>query len=148
MKKLIASIAALSAVVLAVLAADPRGRVDTRLMAGQRNYSQDEFDRNTKPFVITPGVLYFNVTNQAHGIICGRSNATVAVHIVLPNPTNNVGRKFVLIPLGACTITASNAVVGTIRDAATDALATTFSVASNRVGVVYSTGTNYIGVLQ
>lgn len=121
---------------------------EQRKLAGITEYVQDVFYRDHIPTFITPGVLYYPVTNAYEGTIFAFTNLNTSVHIALPNPTNNIGRKFTLNPLGACTLVLSNIVSGTITSGETMAVATTYSVASNRTAVAYSTGTNYIAFLR
>lgn len=124
--------------------AQPSGRVDTRKLVGVKNYVQDEFTRDSQ-IVWVRNSLYYNVTNQAEGLIMVRTNATVLVHIGLPNPTNNLNRTFRITTMGASTATLSNsAAVGTFTDAFTMTNASVYFIASNKTAVAYSTGSNYL----
>ncbi len=143
MKKLLIAIGFAAGIVLVALAADPRGRVDTRMLAGVQNFVQDEMDRTRKP-VIVAGLLYYSAVNPTDGVIFCRSNSTVLVHVGLPNPTNNYGRRYEVSTLGACTAVLSNStVVGDFTDMFTLTNASVYAVASNKTAVAYSTGTNW-----
>lgn len=149
MKNLLSILIAVLVLCGAVSRADAaQGRVDTRVLRGVTVDLQDVYTRSHVPTFLTPGVLYFSITNVGEGTLIPFTNLTTAVHIALPNPTNNVGRKFTVAPMGACTVTLSNIVSGTFTAGETRAVATTYTVASNRTAVVYSTGTNYIAFTQ
>jgi len=125
------------------MAADASGRVDTRVLAGVKNNVQDEFTRRTTPVWVLNS-LYYNATNKSDGLIFVRTNATVLVHIGLPNPTNNVGRIFSITTCGASTATISNGVAsGDFTDLLTLTNASVYFVASNKTATAYSTGTNW-----
>lgn len=144
MKKLLIAIGLFAGLALAVLAADPRGRVDTRFLAGVKNFVQDEVDRNIKPVQVVNSLAY-TITNSTDGIIFVRTNATVLVHIGLPNPTNNYGRKIEVTTMGASTAILTNVnQVGTITSNNSMATLTGYLIGSNKTAIAYSTGTNWI----
>lgn len=147
-------IVSLSAVVIAAAivalpvfyseAADASGRVDTRVLEGQKNKTQDMFTRQTEPVFSVNSLLYI-VTNKSDGVIFLKTNATVLQVVGLPNPTNNIGRRFEITTLGAGTARLTNyTYAGTFFDMLTMSnSAVGFFMESNKTAVVYSTGTNY-----
>ena len=147
MKKILIAVALVVGVVLVVLAADPRGRVDQRVLAGVRNFVQDEFERGAKPVFLVNGLLSFNVTNANEGIIFVETNLTALVHIGLPNPTNNPGRKFEVHTMDACTVVLTNMThTGsfTSNNTGFGITHTGYWIQSNKTATAYSTGSNYI----
>jgi len=144
MKKLFITAGFAIGIILVAMAADPRGRADIRMLSGAKNFVQDEMDREKKP-VFVLNSLYYNAINTSDGVILVRSNATVIVHIGLPNPTNNVGRKYQITTMGASTAILSNSTaVGDFTEMTTMANSATYSIASNKTAIVYSTGTNWV----
>jgi hypothetical protein len=125
-------------------AADSRGRVDTRVLSGVKNYVQDEFQRNTTPVFVVNSLLYIS-TNLTDGIIFVKTNATVLVHIGLPNPTNNVGRKYEVTTMGASTAILTNWYTTSLFTSNnTMASQTAYFINSNKTALAYSTGTNWL----
>ena len=125
-------------------AADPRGRVDTRKLAGVQNFVQDEFDRRTKVIQVVNSLLYLS-TNDNEGIIFVRTNSTVLVHIGLPNPTNNVNRIYNVSTMGASTAVLTNWYqTGTFTSNNTMVTYSSYFVNSNKTAHAFSTGTNWI----
>jgi hypothetical protein len=145
MKKAIIAVTLVVGVVLAVMAADPRGRVDTRLLAGTKNFVQDEMDRENVPRFLTTGTTTYNITNQAWGVIVVVTNATSLTHIGLPNPTNNYGRRFFVTPNGAATLVLTNmSQTGSFTsNNAPSGVHASYFVQSNKTALAFSTGTNY-----
>ncbi len=123
-------------------------RVDTRTLSGQTLLTQGEFNRANVPVFLTPGVLSHTISNTYDGVIFGYTNLTATIYVFLPNPTNNVGRKFTFVPMGSCTMILTNtlnrAFDFTYAYGRTNS--TGFTIASNVTAEVWSTGTNYIGV--
>ena len=145
MKKMILGLA-MVAVAFGSLAQEYKDRApkasETRRIAGLANYAQDEFTRANTPRW-TAGRLYYD-TIATDGVIFANSNATVLVHIGLPNPTNNIGRKFTITTVDACTAILSNsACVGTFSLLTNYTMVSTFTIASNRTTTAWSTGTNW-----
>lgn len=142
MKTLIALLCLI--VAIPSMAADPRGRVDTRKLAGQVNFTQDEFDRLTRPVILTTGLLSYNITNANEGvIIVAATNITALVHIGLPNPTNNYGRRFEVVGSGPVSVVLTNTTfTGTFTSNLN--VMTSYLASSNRTIRAWSTGTNYI----
>jgi len=116
---------------------------ERRRVAGVSQYVEDVFKRDHVPVWVNGGPLFYNVTNSTDGLLFVVTNRTVIVHIVLPNPTNNIGRKFEIIPVGACTLILSNLQGCTFTGLPGQTVATTWAVESNNVALVWSTGTNY-----
>lgn len=144
MKKILMAVTLAVGVVLAVLAADPRGRVETRLLAGTKNFVQDEFERDTKVVWVLNSLAY-TITNLTDGVLFVRTNATVLVHIGLPNPTNNPNRRVLVTTMGASTAILTNVNhTGTITSNNSMATLTGYLIASNRTVMAYSTGTNWV----
>jgi hypothetical protein len=118
--------------------------IETRRVAGVQNYIQDEFTRRSTPVFVLNSLLYLS-TNATDGMIFVRSNATVLVHIGLPNPTNNTGRKYEVTTMGAATAVLTNwYVTGTFTSNNSMAEVTGYFIASNKTAVAYSTGTNWL----
>lgn len=117
---------------------------ESRRMAGMQTYVMDEVLRdNTPKFVVNS--LFYDATNYDDGVILIKTNATVLVHIGLPNPTNTLNRVFRISTMGASTAVLSNSTaVGTFTEMFTMAVSSTYSVASNKTATVYSTGTNWV----
>lgn len=134
--------------VIAIVAQTYKGRQPTpdeqRKISGATSFVQDELLRSTTPrFVLNS--LFYAATNYYDGIILVRTNATVLVHIGLPNPTNNASRKYQITTLGASTATLSNhTAVGDFTDMFTMTNASVYFIGSNKTAVAYSTGTNWI----
>lgn len=137
----------LTVIGLSAMAQEYRSRLPTaaeqRRVAGLKNFAQAEFERANRPYFID-GWLYQSLTNDYDGIVYVRSNATVLVHVVLPNPTNNLYRTFEITTMDACTARLSNVVTGTFTDALKLTNGNNYFVASNKTVVVRSTGTNWI----
>lgn len=131
-------------------AADANGRVDTRVLAGAKGNFQDEFTRLSVPIFPPAGTLAYYVTNKSDGIIFPFTNLTTTVYIYLPNPTNNPGRQFTIVPMGSCNVILTNtlnrAFDFTYAFGRTNS--TGYTIASNATATVWSTGTNYIGVTR
>jgi hypothetical protein len=144
MKRILRSALILLALAVTVTAADPRGRVDTRKLAGAVNYTQDEFDRQTKPVILTTGLFSYNITNDNEGLIfVAATNITGLVHIGLPNPTNNLNRRFHVIGTGPLSVVLTNTTfTGTFSSNLV--VHASYLVSSNRSILAFSTGTNYI----
>lgn len=144
MKKILIAVTLVVGVVLTVLAADPRGRVDTRLLAGTKNFVQDEFERDSKVVFVLNSLAY-TITNLTDGILFVRTNATVLVHIGLPNPTNNPNRKIEVTTMGASTAILTNVNhTGTITSNNSMATLSGYLIGSNKTAIAYSTGTNWV----
>ena len=131
-----------------IFAQEYKSRVQTpseeRYIAGTVTYVQDELLRNVKPRFVN-GLLFYAATNYYDGVVLCRSNATVLVHVGLPNPTNHPNRKYEVTTLDACTATLSNHhAVGTFTDMLTLTNSTVYFIASNKTAVAYSTGSNWI----
>jgi hypothetical protein len=117
---------------------------ESRRVAGLKNYAQDEFTRANTPVWVVNSLLYLS-TNSTDGVIFVKTNATVLVHIGLPNPTNNLGRKYSVTTMGASTAVLTNHyVTGTFTEINTMAVANSLTIASNKTAIAYSTGTNYV----
>jgi hypothetical protein len=117
---------------------------ESRRVAGLKNYAQDEFTRANTPVWVVNSLLYLS-TNSTDGVILVKTNATVLVHIGLPDPTNNVGRKYQVTTMGASTAVLTNHyVTGTFTEVNTMAEATSLTIASNKTAIAWSTGTNYV----
>ena len=126
----------------------PSARADVRKLDRVRYNLGDEMERNNRPITVLNSLYYYS-SNQTDGVIFVRTNATVLVHIALPNPTNNIARRYQIITMGASTAILSNgAVVGTFFDANSMTNGGWLFVASNKTAVVYSTGTNWTAVLR
>lgn len=118
--------------------------IETRRVAGVQNHIQDEFTRRSTPVFVLNSLLYLS-TNTTDGVIFVRSNATVLVHIGLPNPTNNTGRKYEVTTMGASTAILTNwYVTGTFTSNNGMATLSAYLIASNKTAVAYSTGTNWV----
>lgn len=126
-------------------AGDASGRVDTRVLSGQVNFTADEFTRLVRPVNVLNALAY-TVTNKSDGLILIRTNATVLVVIGLPNPTNNIGRRFEVHTMGASTAILTNTTyAGSFTDMFTMTNAASgYGFASNKTAIAYSTGTNYV----
>lgn len=112
--------------------------------AGLVHYAQDVITRDHTPVFVANSLLYLS-TNATDGIIFVKTNATVLVHIGLPNPTNNLGRKYEITTMGASTAVLTNwYVTGTFTEINTMAIASSLTIASNKTAIAYSTGTNYV----
>jgi hypothetical protein len=113
-------------------------------LKGVQNQVQAEFNRLSAPKIVLNSLLYLS-TNNYDGIILVKTNATVLVHIGLPNPTNNLGRKYEITTMGASTAVLTNHyVTGTFTEINTMAEANSLTIASNKTAIAYSTGTNYV----
>jgi hypothetical protein len=142
MKTLIA-LCALVASLVTVTAADPPrgGRVDNRVIAGVKNNVQDELYRLNLPvFVTTAYPDPFFITNTWEGQYFVNTNNTIG----LPNPTNNYPRKFTFMALGTNQFYVSNGLGGQLRIASSNLVAPLCLIASNRMAMAWSTGTNWI----
>ena len=148
MKKTLITLALVAMPAIGLLVAQEyKSRVTTpteeRKLAGTTSWVQDEYFR-TKSARWATG-LYYAATNYYDGIVLVRSNATVLVHIGLPNPTNNPYRVFEISTLDACTATLSNANgAGSFTDMFTLTNASVYFIASNKTATAYSTGSNCI----
>jgi hypothetical protein len=113
-------------------------------LKGVQNQLQAEFNRLSAPKIVLNSLLYLS-TNNYDGIILVKTNATVLVHIGLPNPTNNLGRKYEVTTMGASTAVLTNwYVTGSFTDMFTlTNTATSYFIESNKTATAYSTGTNW-----
>lgn len=113
-------------------------------LKGVQNYVQAEFTRDTTPVFVLNSLLYLS-TNQTDGIIFVRTNATVLVHVGLPNPTNNVGRKYEVTTQGASTAVLTNWYTSSLFTSNnTMGHHTSYFINSNKTALAYSTGTNWL----
>jgi hypothetical protein len=116
---------------------------ESRRVAGLKNYAQDEFSRANTPLVLNVGLLYLS-TNSTDGIIIVKTN-DVLVHIGLPNPTNNIGRKFQVQTMSTARVVLTNwYAVSTFTSNATMAEHTSYWINSNKTVMAFSSGTNWI----
>lgn len=142
MKKLLALCVA-AVVALLIIAADPPrgGRVDTRVLAGVTINVQDEFYRRGLPiFVTTAYPDPFTITNVWEGQMFVNTNNTIG----LPNPTNHYARKFSFMALGTNQFYLSNGLGGQLRITSSNVVAPLVLIASNRMAMAWSTGTNWV----
>jgi hypothetical protein len=117
-------------------------------IAGVTKYIQDQYLQSTTPrFVVNS--LSYDATNYYDGVIFLRTNTTVLVHVALPNPTNNTGRRYEVFTGGACTAVLTNRQTSSLfRSAEGETNAAWLFIPSNKVAVVYSTGTNWTGYIR
>jgi hypothetical protein len=147
MKKLIAILAGLGVIVGAAVAQEYKSRQpypnELARVAGVSSYIQDEYLRRTTPrFVVNS--LSYDATNYYDGVVFIRTNAAVLVHIALPNPTNNTGRRFEVVTGGTSTAVLTNRQVNSLfRSTDGETNNAWLFVASNKTAVAYSTGTNW-----
>ena len=120
-------------------------RADIRNLDGVRNKLFFEMERDHNPVQVVNSLAY-TITNNVDGIVLVRTNATVLVVIGLPNPTNNLSRKFEVSTLGASTAILTNTTyAGSFTDMFTMTNAASgYFIASNKTAIAYSTGTNYV----
>lgn len=116
-------------------------------VAGLRNNIQLEVERLSGCTLLAGGPNPY--TCQAtNGIILVRTNSAAGIiQIELPNPTNNYGRVFTIVPLGACQPILTNSsdyTAVSFTNPFNDATAATYQMASNVVVKALSTGTNYV----
>ena len=144
MKKLLALCAAIAAVLIVIAADPPRGgRVDNRVLAGVKNNVQDEFYRETLPvFITTAYPDPFKITNVWEGQYFVNTNNTIS----LPNPTNNLGRKFMFAAMGTNTFFISNGLGGQLTIVSSNVVGILVGINSNRQAYAWSTGTNWVVV--
>ena len=119
-------------------------------IAGVTSYIQDEYLRRTTPRWVTTSLSY-DATNWYDGVILVRTNGDVLVHVALPNPTNNTGRRYEvstgLFPRAVLTNRqASGATAFRSMDGETNN--SWLFIPSNKTAVVYSTGTNWTGYIR
>ena len=129
--------------------------IETRRVAGVQNYIQDEFYRNNTIVVIETNqapVYTIGASQVLHGVYAvAPTNAALsaAFTIALPNPTNNLNRKFTFITPDGCHIVLSNnwgtGSANGFRDLKTFGVSNiVWLVTSNKITTCYSTGTNYL----
>ena len=128
---------------------------EQKRVAGVINYIQDEFYRNNTIVVIETNqapVYTIGASQVLHGVYAvAPTNAALsaAFTIALPNPTNNLNRKFTFMVPAGCHIVLSNnwgtgGALG-FRDLTTYAVSNVvWLVTSNKTATCYSTGTNYL----
>lgn len=121
-------------------------------IAGVTSYIQDELLRSKTPryFDATNISQLYYATNWYDGVIVARSTPVTnwTTFIVLPNPTNNINRRFEIIAIGAINPVLTNTSGFGIVNANTGVSASNLAVNSNKIAVVYSTGTNWIGYIR
>lgn len=121
-------------------------------IAGITSYAQDELLRSKTPryFQVTAINQSYYATNWYDGVLVVRSatatNWTVFVH--LPNPTNNINRRFEVIAVSAINPVLTNTSGFGIVNANTGTSASALAVNSNKTAIVFSTGTNWIGYIR
>lgn len=121
-------------------------------IAGITSYVQDELLRSKTPryFEVTAINQSYYATNWYDGVLAVRSstatNWTVFVH--LPNPTNNINRRFEVIAVNAINPVLTNTSGFGIVNANSGTSASALAVNSNKTAIVYSTGTNWIGYIR
>ena len=142
MKKLLALCFAAAAVLIVIAADPPRGgRVDNRVLAGVTVNVQDQMYRQGLPvFVTTAYPNPFTITNVWEGQIFVNTNNTIG----LPNPTNHLGRKFMFACLGTNQFHLSNGLGGQLLITSSNVVAPLVLIASNRMSMAWSTGTNWV----
>ena len=147
MKKIVAITAALSVLIGAAFGQEYKSRLpypaEQNRIAGVTKYIQDVYLQLTTPKVITAGPYF--ATNYNDGVLFPYAPAAAGtINIVLPNPTNNVGRKYEVSNAGqaACLFT-NNGAGWKFWNLHGNVLDNGFAISSNKVGWVYSTGTNW-----
>lgn len=141
MKKLF-TFCALLCVAPAFAAAPPGGRVDTRVLAGQKNLVVEETYRLNEPvFLITGNTYPHLITNTWEGqYFVNTNNVTIG----LPNPTNNLARKFTFMAMGTNQFYVSNGAGGQLTIVSSNVVGPLCLIASNRMAMTWSTGTNWL----
>jgi hypothetical protein len=150
MKKLIAILAGLGVIVGAAVAQEYKSRQpypnELARVAGVTSYVQDEYLRRTTPRWVTTSLSY-DATNWYDGVVFVRTNGNVTVFVALPNPTNNVGRRYEvstgLFPQVILTNKQQAASSTAFRIIDYETNGPSLLIPSNKVAVAYSTGTNW-----
>jgi hypothetical protein len=156
MKKLVAITAAMAVLIGAALGQEYKSRLPTpteqNRIAGVTSYIQDELLRSKTPryFDATNISQFYYATNWYDGVIVARSTPVTnwTTFVFLPNPTNNINRRFEIIAIGAVNPVLTNTSGFGIVNANTGTSASNLAVNSNKIAVVYSTGTNWIGYIR
>jgi hypothetical protein len=152
MKKLVAITAAMAVLVGAAFGQEYKSRLPTpteqNRIAGVSKYIQDVYLQLTTPKVLMSGPYY--ATNYNDGVLFPyASSVATTIGVVLPNPTNNVGRKYEIVTAGQAISWVTNNNAGwKIWDLHGNVAGNGFAIASNKVAFVYSTGTNWAAYLK
>lgn len=123
-------------------------------IAGITSYVQDELLRSKTPkFIDMVTSSNYLATAYNDGLLFVRSYNTAAVCVItLPNPTNNINRRFELVPVKTASLLLTNGSFGAngfqIADINTVTWTNSLAVASNKTAFVFSTGTNWIGYIR
>lgn len=156
MKKLVAITAAMAVLIGAALGQEYKSRLPTpteqNRIAGVTSYIQDELLRSkTIRALVVPMVLsnyVLNAYNDGVVFFIAGSN-TVVGRATLPNPTNNLNRRYELTlgtNISSFVVTNNTGANGfQFWNVLTTASTNSFTIPSNGVAYFYSTGTNWIG---
>lgn len=122
-------------------------------IAGITSYVQDELLRSKTPkFIDMVTSSNYSATAYNDGLLFVRSYNTAALcRITLPNPTNNINRRFEIVPVKHASLSLTNGFGANgfqIADINSFAWTNSLAVASNKTVFVFSTGTNWIGYIR
>lgn len=123
---------------------------ERRNLAGTRYNLALEMSRRNDPVLFNAGVMTV-ATGDTNGTILCITNGGNTQVIDLPNPTNNYGRKFVVVAFARSIVVLSNGCCGaatgfydTTNYVSGSAPFPTYTINTNRSAEVWCTGTNFM----